>query len=100
MIVLLWIGWYVSGPIAETIDRWDTPHQELHDILFNAGGRVTLVACAFALIILQAKKLRDSCFAPHHSERVALASSMLTLCFAGLRFSPISIHSPPIPLRI
>jgi len=25
LFVLLWLGWYLSGPVAETIDFWDTP---------------------------------------------------------------------------
>lgn len=100
IIVLLWIGWYVSGPIAETIDHWDGPHQEIHDIMFNAGGRVTLVACAFAMVVLQAKKLRDLCFAPQHCEGLAVAGALLAPAFTRFHSSPASIHSPPTPLRI
>jgi len=100
MIVLLWIGWYLTGPIAETIDHWDTPHEEIHDIWFNAGGRVTLLACAFAFVILQAKKLRESCTPLLHSEGLAVLGALLAPTLVRFSFSPTSIHSPPTPLRI
>jgi hypothetical protein len=100
MIVLLWIGWYMSGPLAETIDHWDGPDQEIHDILFNAGGGVTLLACAFSLVILQAKKLRESCSLPDHSERPPAAGCALGPAAAVLHLLTVSIHSPPTPLRI
>jgi len=98
--VLFWIGWYLSGPLAETIDHWDGPRQEIQDILFNAGGGVTLVACAFSLVILQAKKLRESCSLPDHNEGAPIASAMIAPAVAALHLFAVSIHSPPIFLRI
>ena len=100
IVVLLWIGWYVAGPVAETLDYWDGPHQEIHDILFNAGGGVTLVACAFSLVILQARKLKDLFSLPRNSERALIAGGTLGPVIAELCLSPISIHSPPFPLRV
>ena len=100
MIVLLWIGWYVTGPLAETLDHWDGPHQEIHDILFNAGGGVTLIACAFSLVVLQARKLKESCALPRNSERALAADGTLGPVIAELRLSTTSIHSPPFPLRV
>ena len=100
MIVLLWIGWYLSGPAAETFDYWDGPHAEAHDILFNAGGGVTLVACAFSLVVLQAKKLREMCSLPDVGGRApAVAASRISLPVHLLPL-PASNHSPPTPLRI
>ncbi len=100
IIVLLWIGWYAVGPAAETFDYWDGPHQELHDILFNAGGGVTLIACAFSFVILQTKKLRERCSPPHHSVRTRIVASIFEPFVFEPRLSLASIHSPPIPLRI
>ena len=98
--MLLWMGWYVSGPVAETLDHWDGPHQEIHDILFNAGGGVTLVACAFSLVILQARKLKELFSLPRNSERAPIAGGTLRPVIAELCCSPALIHSPPFPLRV
>ena len=100
IVILLWMGWYVTGPLAETLDRWDGPRQEIHDILFNAGGGVTLVACAFSLAALQARKLRERCSLPVS----VFWRQPLSLAF----FSPVCLplsqdiatHPPPSPLRI
>ena len=100
IIVLLWIGWYAVGPVAETFDHWDGPRHEVHDILFNAGGGVTLVACAFSFVILQAKKLRERCSLPHNSVRAGIVASVLGPIACEPRLLPASIHSPPTPLRI
>lgn len=59
LAVLLWLGWYVSGPVAETFDYWDTPRQEFHDITRNAGGGIALVAAVFGLGLAAARKWRD-----------------------------------------
>ena len=98
--MLFWIGWYLAGPLAVTIDCWDGPRQEIHDILFNAGGGVTLVACAFSLVMLQAKKFRDSCSLPYHGERAPIAADLLGPAFAPLDPFTVFIHSPPTTLRI
>src|SRR5262245_15016924 len=45
-LIFLWLGWYLSGPIVETIDTWDSPQNEMQDVLFNAGGAITLIALA------------------------------------------------------
>lgn len=100
IIVLLWIGWYAVGPAAETFDYWDGPHQELHDILFNAGGGVTLVACAFALVIFQARKLRERYSRPRSFGRAQVVDAAFAPLISELRLLPASIHSPPVPLRI
>lgn len=100
IIVLLWIGWYAAGPAAEIFDHHSGPAHETHDILFNTGGGVTLVACALAFVVLQAKKLKEACSLPHHSERLAVLGALLSPTILRLNLSPTSIHSPPIPLRI
>src|SRR6516165_2507718 len=58
VFVLLWFGWYLSGPVAETIDFWDPPAEEMRDVLRNAGGTVVLVAAAVCIGILLLRKSR------------------------------------------
>jgi len=100
IIVLLWIGWYAVGPAAETFDHSNGPRHEAHDILFNAGGGVTLIACAFCLIIFQARKLRERYSLPRNAVRAGIVASALGPVFFVPRLLPASIHSPPTPLRI
>ncbi len=100
IVILLWIGWYLTGPVAETIDRWDGPRQEMHDILFNAGGRVTLFACAFCIVIGEAKKQRERCSRPLIFFQRYLCDPMPpTLAFLAV-LPDVATHSPPLPLRI
>jgi hypothetical protein len=100
IVILLWLGWYLSGPLAEVVDRWDGPRQEIHDIQFNAGGGVTLVAAAFCFALFWVKKLRE-----HDSDILqTLCRRLPNLSFPqpwGLRPAPsFDIHSPPFPRRI
>jgi hypothetical protein len=100
IVILLWMGWYLTGPLAETVDRWDGPRQEIHDILFNAGGGVTLVACAFSLAVLQARKLRERCSQPLGTNRLQpfIVALLLPSC---LPFAvDVATRSSPPPLRI
>jgi hypothetical protein len=100
IIILLWIGWYLTGPLAETVDRWDGPRQEMHDILFNAGGGVTLFACAFCIVIHRARKLRERCSLPLGIFQ-RQPSGLAWFSPASLFLSPhAATHSPPLPLRL
>jgi hypothetical protein len=99
--VLIWLGWYLSGPVCETFDFWDPPRAEMHDVRRNAGGYLTLVAAAFGLAAFFIRKWRQrSSFLPG-----ALWASFLPLAFhlQGLAIpaTPPSAHSPPLSaLRI
>lgn len=99
--VLIWLGWYLSGPVCETFDFWDPPRAEFHDIKRNAGGYVTLIAAAFCIAVFFIRKWRDRCsFLPG-----VLRSSVLPPAFHAWAFvipsTPASAHSPPLsPLRI
>ena len=46
VLIFLWLGWYLSGPIVETIDTWESPQNEMQDVIFNAAGMLTLIALA------------------------------------------------------
>jgi len=99
-LVLLWLGWYLSGPVAETIDFWDPPTEEMHDVLRNAGGAVVLVAAAVCIGIVLLRRLREGfgylaeAFRQHFLPLTFTTTGCLPLTL------PIATHSPPIPLRI
>jgi hypothetical protein len=61
ILFLLWLGWYLSGPLFEMMDSWDTPQEEMIDIFWSAGGAVSLVAAGACIGILVFRKFRDLC---------------------------------------
>ena len=99
IVVLLWIGWYLSGPAAETFDYWDGPSQEVHDVMFNAGGGVTVAAFALFLI-LRSKTLRKRFTCPLRSVCLLVVSYTTKLVVFGSRLPLSASHSPPVPLPL
>lgn len=99
--ILLWLGWYLTGPACETLDFWDPPRAEMHDVKRNAGGAATLVAAIFFVAILLIRKWRERCsFLPGAIQRCLLALTIYLPVFAAPA-TPASSHSPPLsPLRI
>ncbi|MDE3181165.1 MAG: hypothetical protein KGM47_16095 [Acidobacteriota bacterium] len=100
ILVLVWLGWYLSGPIAATFDFWDPPREEMHDVERNAGGLVTLIAIVVCFGIVAFRKLRDR----FSSLAKALSSPFVVLVFRLLTYIPSTppafSHSPPALLRI
>jgi hypothetical protein len=99
-LALLWLGWYLSGPLAQFVDSWDSPQEEIGDIVRSAGGAVTLLAGVVCFGIALFRRWRERC--------LCLAATVRRLCVplsfeaSGFRLltpSPIS-HAPPPPLRI
>jgi hypothetical protein len=101
LVIVLWLGWYLSGPICETVDRWDGPRQEANDIFFHAGGGLVVLAAAALVAPRLLKGLREAIrqsFAPNPFWQLARQAAVLTfVCYLPL---PIPAHSPPLPLRI
>lgn len=101
ILLLLWLAWYAWGPVDQVADFWDTPFQQLCDMVRSAGGFVVLMGAGVALALAQLRKLRE------RFRRAArqLARATMTprpesapLLFAMLPFQPA--HAPPLPLRI
>jgi hypothetical protein len=101
LVILLWLGWYLSGPICETVDRWDGPRQEMNDIFFHAGGGVVVLAAAALVAPPLLKRLRESIvqyFTPNPLWPLARQVAVLALvCDLPV---PIPAHSPFLSLRI
>jgi hypothetical protein len=101
LIILLWFGWYLSGPICETVDHWDGPRQEANDIFFHAGGGLVVLAAAALVAPRLLKGLREviaQSFAPNLLWQFAPQAAVLTFV-CNL---PLLMHgqSPPLSLRI
>jgi hypothetical protein len=101
-LILLWLSWYFSGPIVETIDTWESPQNEMQDVIFNAAGALTLIALAvlcrrslhqvfrylaltFLLASYQMQLSLSSVFRARHTSSIALQ---------------LGLSSLPPPLRI
>lgn len=99
-LFLFWIGWYISGPTAETFDFWDTPRQEMHDIARSGSGIVLLVGTALAVALDQIRRLRKRLWLNLRPlfglilVRIELPATMAVLAIL------VPSHSPPIQLRI
>ncbi len=103
ILVLLWLAWYIWGPLDPVVDYWDSPRQTLSDMERQANGTVVLVAAAFAFAPLQVRKLRERFHRSLRAMRsVAVApAAPLEPLWAALAPTPIqTIHAPPAPLRI
>ncbi len=99
--ILIWLGWYLCGPVCETFDFWDPPRAEMHDIKRNAGGYVTLVAAIFCFAIFLIRKWRERCSFLPGALRGCFLPLIIYLPIFAVPATPASSHSPPLlPLRI
>ncbi len=99
LLVLLWLGWYLSGPMFETIDSWDSPQEEIADIARNAGGTLTLLAVAVCVVAVLFRKVRERCaFLARVVLRQFLPSADARILESLTPGAPTL--SPPCPLRI
>ncbi|HEV2423854.1 MAG TPA: hypothetical protein VGZ29_03395 [Terriglobia bacterium] len=100
IVLLVWLGCYLSGPLAASFDSWDSPREELHDVQRNAGGAVTLVLAVFFVVSLLFRKWRERVLsaARRLAEQAATVPTLAPVrVFAT---SSASSHSPPSPLRV
>ncbi len=100
LLVLLWLGWYLSGPLVETVDWWDGPREEAADVVTSAGGLVTLVGVAICLGFCLFRKWRDRCLAI--ARLLRRKAPLLISCPRPFRpySRPLPVHFRPISLRI
>ena len=100
ILVLLWLGWYVSGPLAETVDFWDTPGDEAADVLRSAGGLVAMLGAAIVVAVAQSRKLGERL---RRIKRQGLSQVVFSKELgpdSPSSFSISAVHSPPLTLRI
>jgi len=100
VFVLLWLGWYLWGPLDPVVDCWDSPRQTMSDMERTANGTVVLIAAVFAFAPLQVRKLRERFHRSLKVVQTAVAAPLEPVC-AVLAPIPVQpIHAPPVPLRI
>jgi hypothetical protein len=99
-LIMLWLGWYLSGPVAEVIDSWDPPREEMHDVMRNAGGLTTLLVVGICFGLAGLGRFRDCC--KYFARRIGRRLSFIILKPATFLpvVVPLPTPSPPIPLRI
>jgi hypothetical protein len=100
LLVLLWLGWYVSGPAFEAIDSWDSPQEEISDVVRSAGGLVTLIGAAIGFAISLFRRLRDVWIAAARAVRESARPFIAQAPSFPVVAMPILAHSPPTNLRI
>ena len=61
IVFLIWLGWYLTGPVVETFDFWDTPQEEMADIASSIDGALVWAAAAICLAILVSRELCRCC---------------------------------------
>jgi hypothetical protein len=100
ILLLLWLGWFVSGPVAEMIDSWDSPRDEMQDAVRDAGGLATLFAAGLCFALAELRRTQDRLkyLARFNGRRF---SSLILKPPTSLPFEAAAFaHSPPTPLRI
>ena len=101
LLILFWLGWYLSGPICESVDSWDGAGEEVQDILFHAGGALTVLAAGFSAGIAVVRRLRQLCRTLGQTLRARLVTAFtLKLRDFSVVTPSAPAHSPPVPLRI
>ncbi len=100
LLFLFWLAWYGSGPLLETIDYWDSPREEINDVIRSAGGTVTLIATAVGFGIALLRRLRERCRYLSRAGRRRLPPFTVGGVISQLLWAPVANPSPPLPLRI
>jgi hypothetical protein len=100
VLVLLWLGWYLSGPLAETVDFWDTPREEWADMIRTAGGLVALLGAAIVVGVSRYRSFRERLrlVSRQTLSRAFYSKELLLDSPASFLFFPT--HSPPLTLRV
>jgi hypothetical protein len=100
VFVVLWLGWYLWGPVDPAVDWWDTPSQTMADMVRAAGGMVVLMGAGFAMARLQGRRLRDGFRLYSHATLSLVIRSVQRVTVAFLFIPAQPTHAPPVPLRI
>lgn len=100
LLFLLWLSCYLSGPLCETFDFWDTPQEEMQDINRTAGGAVPLIAVIFCFAIASFQKFRERSLCFSKAIQAFLLLTILQPTFTLFASEAGPTPSPPAPLRI
>jgi hypothetical protein len=100
VFVLLWLGWYLWGPVDPVVDFWDSPRQTMSDMVRAASGAMALLGAGLATALLQSRKVRERFRSVSHTALgfIACLAAPATVTRPSIPFQVI--HGPPVPLRI
>lgn len=98
LVVVLVLASHLAGPLFETVDRWDGFPQKPNDIVLSVTSALTFLAAGFALgvVLRRLTRARRTFIAAVFHPGPVIANFAANF-FLSL---PISVHSPPLPLRI
>jgi hypothetical protein len=97
-VVVLLLAAHLAGPLFETVDRWDGFPQKPNDIVLSVTSALTFLAAGFALgIVLRCMMRARRTFSATVFHPGPVVTKLARSHFLRL---PISIHSPPLSLRI
>src|SRR5262245_59817402 len=92
-LFFIWLCCYLSGPLIQMIDSWDSPQEELVDIASSSSGILVWLAGAIAVAISVFRDMCESCHVNLICVGDALAISLRTLT------GPVNLILPSPPLR-
>lgn len=98
--ILLWLGWYLWGPVDQVVDFWDTPRQQLCDMVRAAGGVVVLMGAGVAVARMQTRKLHDRFRRAARTLRGVIDRRPEATAVVLVPTRSHLAHAPPISLRI
>jgi len=99
IVFLIWLGWYLTGPVVETFDFWDTPQEEMADIASSVDGALVWAAAAICLAILVSRELCRCC--SYLTEAGLLELSLIWVPLVDPSATePWSVLTGSTPLRI
>jgi hypothetical protein len=96
LLFLLWLGWYLSGPLFEMVDTWDTPQEEMSDVIWSASGTLSLVAAGVCIGVFVFRQLRELCC--HLASSRASAETVRLVRFEFLQVFPINLPALSLDL--
>lgn len=99
-LLLVLIGWYVAGPVAETLDHWDSVLAETADTARCAGGAMTLVIGGIAVALSLLRQLKARCAFRARALPGPSQPALSPLWLPGGITLASVYHSPPVPLRV
>ena len=101
IVFAIWLCWYLTGPLAETFDFWDTPQEEMGDIASSIDGALVWAAAAICVAILVSRQFRNCCSYLAEVRLLDLPSSLILTLPVDLSVTePQPIFLEPPQLRI
>jgi len=101
VLALLWLGWYLAGPVCEAVDTWDGPQEELQDVIFHAGGALTVMAAGFCAGQVLSRRFRRLGEVLAQRARIHLVAILALKPQTFVPLTSLLADNPtPVPIRV